>query len=91
MPEINIRHIAKLAKLHVDENEITKLEKQMGEMVTMVENLPEFENTAIELKKEDAMKLREDTVVESPKRDVILENAPKTEAGCIVVPKIVEE
>lgn len=91
MPEINIRHIAKLAKLHVDENEIAKLEKQMGEIVSMVEKLPDFPNTKIELKKEDAMKLREDVAEESPKRELILANAPKTEAGCIVVPKIVEE
>lgn len=91
MPEINIRHIAKLAKLHVDDNEIEKLEQQMGDIVTMVEKLPEFTDTKIELKKEDAMKLREDVVVPSPKREIIISNAPKTEAGCIVVPQTVEE
>lgn len=91
MPEINIRHIAKLAKLHVDDNEIAKLEKEMSNIVGMVENLPDFPDTAIELKKEDAMQLREDKAVPSPKRDLILKNAPATEAGCVVVPKVVEE
>jgi len=90
MPDIDIRHIAKLARLHLEENEIPKLKKQMGEIVGMVENLPEFTDTNLPLNKEDAMKLRRDEVRDSMKREEILKNAPATEAGCIVVPKIVE-
>lgn len=90
MPDIDIRHIAKLARLHVEEDEIPKLEKQMGEIVGMVENLPEFTDTNLPLNKEDAMKLRHDEIRDSMKREEILKNAPATEAGCIVVPKIVE-
>lgn len=90
MPEFDIRHVAKLAKLHVEENEIAKLEKEMREIVGMVENLPEFDNTNLPLNKDDAMKLRQDDIKESMKRDDMLRNAPAVEAGCIVVPKIVE-
>jgi len=90
MPDIDIRHIAKLARLHLEENEIPKLKKQMGEIVGMVENLPEFTDTNLPLNKEDAMRLRRDEVRDSMKREEILKNAPATEAGCIVVPKIVE-
>jgi len=90
MPEIDIRHIAKLARLHVEEDEIAKLEKEMGNIVGMVENLPEFADTTIPLNEKDAMKLRPDQAKASLKRDVILANAPATEAGCIVVPIIVE-
>lgn len=90
MPEIDIRHIAKLARLHVEENEIAKFEKEMGNIVGMVENLPEFTDTSMPLDKSDAMKLRSDVVGESMKREKTLANAPTVEAGCIVVPKIVE-
>lgn len=91
MPDINIRHIAKLARLHVDDEEIAKFENEMGSMVKMVENLPEFTDTNLPLHEKDAMKLRPDEVKPSIKRDEILKNAPKTEAGCVSVPKIVEE
>lgn len=91
MPDINIRHIAKLARLHVDNEEIAKFENEMGNMVKMVENLPEFTDTNLPLNVKDAMKLRADEVKPSIKRDEILKNAPKTEAGCVSVPKIVEE
>lgn len=90
MPEINIRRIAKLARLHVEEEEIAKFEKEMGNIVGMVENLPEFTDTNIPLNEKDAMKLRLDEVKPSIQRADILSNAPKSEAGCVVVPKIVE-
>lgn len=91
MPDINIRHIAKLARLHVDDDEIAIFENEMGSMVKMVENLPEFTDTNLPLNEKDAMKLRPDETKPSVKRDEILKNAPKTEAGCVSVPKIVEE
>jgi aspartyl-tRNA(Asn)/glutamyl-tRNA(Gln) amidotransferase subunit C len=88
--KINIRHIAKLSRLHVEENEIEKFEKDMQSIVGMVENLPEFKETSLDLKAEDAMLLREDEIMPSLSRKKVLQNAPQTEAGCIVVPKIVE-
>ena len=90
MPEINIRRIAKLARLHVEENEIPKFEQEMGNIVGMVENLPEFTDTKLPLNEKDAMTLRRDQAEPSMKREHLLANAPATQAGCIVVPKIVE-
>ncbi|MEG0895322.1 MAG: Asp-tRNA(Asn)/Glu-tRNA(Gln) amidotransferase subunit GatC [Oscillospiraceae bacterium] len=37
------------------------------------------------------MELREDVVENKFKRDEILKNAPQIKAGCIVVPKVIEE
>jgi aspartyl-tRNA(Asn)/glutamyl-tRNA(Gln) amidotransferase subunit C len=88
--KINIRHIAKLSRLHVEENEVEKFEKDMQSIVDMVKNLPEFKETSLELHAEDAMLLREDEILPSMSRKKVLQNAPQTEAGCIVVPKIIE-
>lgn len=90
MPEIDIRHIAKLARLHVDEAEIAEFQKQMGSIVGMVEDLPEFADTSLPLDAADAMPLRRDETGASAPRGDILQNAPQTEAGCIVVPRVVE-
>ena len=88
--KINIRHIAKLSRLHIDENEVEKFEKDMQSIVGMVDNLPEFKECSISLKASDAMILRVDEIMPSMKRSEVLQNAPQIEAGCIVVPKIVE-
>lgn len=88
--EVNIRHIAQLARLHIEENDLPRFEREMGEIVAMVEKLPEFEDTRLPLNEKDAMPLRKDKEGSSLEREKILRNAPKTEAGCIVVPKVVE-
>ena len=38
----------------------------------------------------EAMQLRQDEIRPSLKRDQLLQNAPQTQAGCVVVPKVVE-
>lgn len=88
--KIDIRHIAKLARLHVEDGEIAKFEKEMNEIVGMIEHLPDFGKAELVIDRNDAMELREDEVKPSLPRAEILKNAPKTEAGCVVVPKIVE-
>jgi aspartyl-tRNA(Asn)/glutamyl-tRNA(Gln) amidotransferase subunit C len=87
---IDIKRIARLARLHLDESEIARFELDMGGIVAMVEKLPEFEDTRLPLSEKDGMLFREDVAKPSMKREKILSNAPKTEAGCVVVPLIVE-
>ncbi|MEG1621239.1 MAG: Asp-tRNA(Asn)/Glu-tRNA(Gln) amidotransferase subunit GatC [Oscillospiraceae bacterium] len=86
---IDIKHIAKLAKLKIEENQIEKLENEMKDILKMVENLPEIEGS-LKIDENNVMELREDIVLTSLKRDEVLANAPKKQAGCIVVPKTVE-
>lgn len=87
---IDIRRIANLARLHLDDSETEKYEKEIGNIVNMVKKLPNFSSAVLELNENDAMVLREDIVKPSANREDILKNAPQTEAGCVVVPKIVE-
>ncbi len=89
--KIDIRHVAKLARLHVEDADVPRLQAQMADIVKMVEKLPDFSDTRLPLDEKDAMTLREDEVRPSMPRDEVLANAPKTEAGCVVVPKVVEE
>lgn len=89
--KIDIRRLAKLARLRLKDSETEKFTADMEGIVKMVENLPEFEKTDLPLNPEEAMTLREDEIRPSTPRDEILKNAPKTEAGCVVVPKVVDE
>jgi aspartyl-tRNA(Asn)/glutamyl-tRNA(Gln) amidotransferase subunit C len=88
--EINIKHIAKLAKLSLPEEKLEKFEADMMDILGMVENLPELTQEAKLVDENNTMDLREDVAIPSLSRDDILMNAPQAAAGCIVMPKVVE-
>lgn len=89
--KIDINHIAKLARLKMDEQQAEKFAHQMEGIIDMVANLPAIEGVATGLDPAHPMTLRPDVAIPSEcKRDDILANAPQVEAGCVVVPRIVE-
>ena len=81
--EIDIKKIAKLSRLAIEPEREEKFQKDMQNIIEMVERLPEMETG------EDTMTLREDVVEPSLPRDEVLKNAPQVAAGCVVVPKTV--
>lgn len=87
---IDIKHIAKLSRLSIDEDQVEKFQREMENIVAMVEKLPAVENQTLAVDPADRMELRKDEIRPSLRREVILQNAPKAVAGCIVVPKTVE-
>lgn len=87
---IDIKHIAKLSRLHIDDEQAEKFESQMQDIVNMVENLPDIEDKLV-LDADNPMKLREDKAVMNKfSRQELMKNAPAVKAGCLVVPKTVE-
>ena len=86
--DINIKRIAELAMLEINEDESQKISAEMAEMINMVSDLPELcseQCNAIE------MELREDEVISSEySRDELLMNAPETNSGCFSVPRTVK-
>lgn len=89
--KFDIAHLAKLARLRFNEKETEMYRKNMEEIVHMVENLPDFPDAKLTLDPNDAMDLRPDVPAPSLSREEVLRNAPKTEAGCVVVPRVVDE
>lgn len=87
--EIDIKKIAKLSRLAIEPEREEKFQKDMQNIIEMVERLPEMETGDLPPKVEDTMTLREDMVELSLPRDEVLKNAPQVAAGCVVVPKTV--
>lgn len=87
--KIDITHIAKLARLKIDDSQVDKFQRQMQEIVNMVEQLPDIDGK-IFVDPNNAMELRPDVIEPSLKRDALLANAPEVAAGCVVVPKTME-
>ena len=88
--KIDIRHIAKLSKLSIPEDQVERFEEEMQTILQLVEHLPEMEGKATAVDTENTMELRPDVVIPSASREDMLMNAPQTAAGCIVMPKVVE-
>ena len=87
---IDLKHIAKLARLRIDDSELKRYESEMTDIINMVNSLPEI-NEELCLDPDQAMILREDKLSDDKiSRDEMLSNAPKVVAGCVVVPKIVD-
>lgn len=87
--DINIKRIAELAKLEINEDESQKISAEMAEMINIVSDLPELCNEQCDT---PGMELREDEVCPSVySRDELLMNAPETYNGCFSVPRTVKQ
>lgn len=87
---IDIKHIAKLARLRIEDDQLEKFESEMENIVGMVEKLPDIQDE-MTLDPDNPMILRKDVAVQDKfTRQELMQNAPQVKAGCLVVPKTVE-
>lgn len=87
---IDIKHIAKLARLRIEDDQLDKFESEMENIVGMVEKLPDIQDE-MTLYPDNPMILRKDVAVQDKfTRQELMQNAPQVKAGCLVVPKTVE-
>lgn len=88
-----VRHVAKLARLKIEEAELERLAEQLDNVLQYMESLNAVDTsgvppTAHVLSACNAF--RPDSARTSMNRDEALSNAPETEDGFFVVPKIIE-
>ena len=88
--EIDIMRLAKLAKLSIPEEKVDEFRKKMEDIIQMVENLPDLDTRGSLVDPTNTMELRKDEVQPSFPRNEMLQNAPYTAAGCILIPKVVD-
>ena len=87
---IDIKHIAKLARPRIEDDQLDKFESEMENIVGMVEKLPDIQDE-MTLDPDNPMILRKDVAVQDKfTRQELMQNAPQVKAGCLVVPKTVE-
>jgi len=87
-----VRHIAKLARISVTEEEVAKLAPELSNILGWVEQLQEVDVSGIEPMTAvipNKQRLRDDEVTEGGIRDAVLKNAPVAEHGFFAVPKVI--
>ncbi|OZM56860.1 Asp-tRNA(Asn)/Glu-tRNA(Gln) amidotransferase GatCAB subunit C [Lottiidibacillus patelloidae] len=89
-----VRHVAHLARLQMDEKEIEKYEKHLADILTYVDRLNELntENVKPTTHVLDLQNvLRSDQEEQSFTQETALENAPAHKEGKIVVPSVMKK
>ncbi|MBX6328122.1 MAG: Asp-tRNA(Asn)/Glu-tRNA(Gln) amidotransferase subunit GatC [Pseudolabrys sp.] len=88
-----VRRIAHLARIAVAEDEVAHLQGELNAILAFVEQLSEVDVQGVEPMTSVMpmkMKMRPDVVTEGDMADRILSNAPASDGGFFLVPKVVE-
>ncbi len=89
-----IEHVAMLARLKLDDEELTQFTTQIGDILSYVEKLNELDTTKVEPTSHvfDLKNVfRNDVVGSSLSREKVLSNAPEGTGKYYKVPKIIEQ
>jgi aspartyl-tRNA(Asn)/glutamyl-tRNA(Gln) amidotransferase subunit C len=88
-----VRRIARLARIAVTDEEVPHLQGELNAILSFVEQLNEVDVEGVEPMTSVlpmAMKKRQDIVTDGGYASQIVRNAPATEDGFFLVPKVVE-
>ena len=88
-----VRHIARLARIAMSDEEIAALAPELNNILGWVEQLAEVDTDGVEPLTaviDQKLRLRDDAVTDGDCRDAVLANAPAAEHGFFAVPKVIE-
>jgi aspartyl-tRNA(Asn)/glutamyl-tRNA(Gln) amidotransferase subunit C len=88
-----VEKIAHLARLGIDADDVPGYAQNLSAILAFVEQLNQVDTTGVEPLAhplEATQRLRPDVVTEADERDKFLRNAPLTEAGLYLVPRVIE-
>jgi aspartyl-tRNA(Asn)/glutamyl-tRNA(Gln) amidotransferase subunit C len=88
-----VRHIARLARIAMGDEEIAALAPELNNILGWVEQLDEVDTDGVEPLTaviDQKLRLRDDVVNDGDCRDAVLANAPAAEHGFFAVPKVIE-
>ena len=88
-----VRRIAKLARLHLEEADVPRVQAELNGILGWIEQLNEVDVTGIEPLTGAAtlaMRLRPDAITDGNMQEAVLSNAPDRAGPFYAVPKVVE-
>ena len=88
-----VRHIAKLARIAMSDEEIARLAPELNNILGWIEQLAEVNTDGVEPLTaviDQKLRLRNDVVNDGNIRDQVLANAPEAQHGFFAVPKVIE-
>jgi aspartyl-tRNA(Asn)/glutamyl-tRNA(Gln) amidotransferase subunit C len=88
-----VLRIALLARLEISGREAQAMRSQLNDIFAMIGDMQKVDTEGVEPMshaRDVTLRLREDRVTESDRREAYLSVAPRVEAGLYLVPKVIE-
>ena len=88
-----IKHVAKLARISLDEKKTDSLTKDLSSIFKFIEQLNELDTKKVEPLTSilnEPLRSREDEINDGKIKDQILENSPNKNEEFFIVPKVIE-
>ena len=88
-----IKHVAKLARISLDEKKTDSLTKDLSSIFKFIEQLNELDTKKVEPLSSilnEPLRAREDEINDGKIKDQVLKNSPKKNEEFFIVPKVVE-
>ena len=88
-----VLNIAELAQLQIEDDEVDHYVDSLGRILQLVEEVQSVDTQGVEPVSnplDGIQRLREDRVTEEDQRELFLANAPESEQGLFLVPRVVE-
>lgn len=87
------RKVAKLSRIRLDDADIEHFTKELNGILHWIEQLQEVDTDGVAQMTSVAdltQPLRKDEVTDGGKAEQVISNAPMSDYGCFVVPKVIE-
>ena len=88
-----VHQIARLARLQIDDSELTKYANELGNILSLVAQMEAVDTRHVEPMThpfDATLRLRADEVTEQNQREHFLNNAPSAQDGLFLVPKVID-
>lgn len=96
LSEKEVRYVADLANLELSEEEVNRMMRDLGNILTHIEQLNELDTTNVSpmaqvlFEEDEIATLREDIPHQTLSNEEALANAPQSGSGYYKVPKVIE-
>lgn len=91
--QTDIEKIATLSRIRIEQQDIPEVAARLNDILAMVDTMQAVDTSGIEPMQnplDATQRLRADKVTEVDQRDLLLQNAPASEEGLFLVPKVIE-
>ena len=91
--EKDVLRVAHLARIRVSKDELGRYQEGLSGILSLVEQMHDCNTDGVEPMahpQDIQLRLREDQVTESDRRDAMQESAPKVGEGLYLVPRVIE-
>ena len=89
----DIEKVAKLARIQINDDQVNDVTNSINDVLTLIDKMQSVDTSHVEplANPHDAVQtLRKDEVTASNQREHLMQNAPASEDGLFLVPKVIE-